>query len=255
LTSGTVTSKRSAMACTLLPALLACLCVTGAVSAQTHPPPHFEVASVKPAGDTFSIRPKRSGGRLSWTAEICYLIGYAFDLDSTRISGVKCGANYSIEATFDPQTKEEQLRLMLQSLLAERFGMQAHRAPRQTSGYALSIGKGRLRLKENSPSPEIESYVSAALREADVIAISGQSATMSQLAATVQRVLETPVWDRTGLSGSYDFAFRFTKGLSPGVADAPFIQAALQDLGLRLEKQQGPVQTLIVDSIHEPSRN
>jgi hypothetical protein len=56
------------------------------LSAQNGPM-RFEVASVKPGGDVFSTRPERSGGRIRWTTQACYLIGYAAHLDISRLTG------------------------------------------------------------------------------------------------------------------------------------------------------------------------
>lgn len=70
----------------LPPSLLLALLAPVAAHSQSAPPPRFKVASVKPAGDNFSTRPQRSPGRLTWTAELDYLIGYAYDLDPCRVS-------------------------------------------------------------------------------------------------------------------------------------------------------------------------
>jgi len=78
---------------------------------QNVPQTRFEVASVKPGGDIFSTRPDRSGGRIRWTTQLCYLIGYAYRLDFSRVSGRPCGAIYSLEAMFDPATTDDQVRL------------------------------------------------------------------------------------------------------------------------------------------------
>ena len=240
-----------------------CLWMASAVYCQTPPEPRFEVASVKPAsGDIFSTRVQRSGGRLSWTTQLCYLIGYAYNLDCSLVSCSKLGSIYSVEATFDPSATDRQVRLMMQSLLADRFQMRAHKAAKQASGYGLVIGKNGAKLKEAKAEEEpsgapSEGFISASTPEVDVIAITGRNVALSQLAETLQRLTGTPVWDRTGLTARYDFAFRFTQGLIPdSKADAPFLASALQEnLGLKLEKQQGRVESLVVDSIAEPSGN
>jgi uncharacterized protein (TIGR03435 family) len=69
--------------------------------------------------------------------------------------------------------------------------------------------------------------------------------------------VRTPVWNRTGLPGKYSFAFRFTQGVSQEAkVDAPLLATALEEnLGLKLVKQRGSVETLIVDSIEEPAKN
>ena len=63
--------------------------------------------------------------------------------------------------------------------------------------------------------------------------------------------------DRTGLSRNYDFAFRYAQGFSADLeTDAPSLATALQEnLGLKLAKQKGPLETLVIDYIEEPSEN
>src|SRR5258708_37534042 len=68
-----------------------------ATHGQNAPRPAFEVASIKSGGDVFSTRPDRAGGRIRWTTQVCYLIGYAYRLDFSRVSGPKCWSVYSIE--------------------------------------------------------------------------------------------------------------------------------------------------------------
>ena len=246
---------------------------TAAAYGQSAPQPRFEVASVKPAGSIFSRKPERSGGRIRWTTELCNLVGYAHRLDSSRVSGRNCGSTYAIEATFDPAATDDQVRLMVQSLLRDRFKMRAHRVTTEADGYALVIGKGGLKIREAKVADEppsmpewakdrssawkAESYISATIPEGGVIAITGRGVSMSQLAETLQRSIDMPVWDRTGLSGNYYFAFRYTEFLSADLdTDAPSLATALQqNLGLKLEKQKGPVEALVIDYIEEPSEN
>src|SRR5215467_10013663 len=84
----------------------------------------FEVASVKVAqGDILQTRPSRNGGRVTWTTDLWYLIGYAYKLQPYRMSGAIPGSAYiySVEATLDPAASEDDVRLMFQALLKGRF--------------------------------------------------------------------------------------------------------------------------------------
>ena len=79
---------------------------------------------------------------------------------------------------------------------------------------------------------------------------------MSQLAQTLQRSLSMPVWDRTGVSGNYRFEFRYARDtVDDADVNAPALTTALQDLGLKLEKRRGPIETLEIDSFEAPSEN
>ena len=76
---------------------------------------------------------------------------------------------------------------------------------------------------------------------------------------SVQRAkltLRTPVWDRTGITGRYDFGFRYANVNASPEVDVPWAGTALEEtLGLMLEKQKGPLETVAVDHIEDPPPN
>jgi uncharacterized protein (TIGR03435 family) len=94
-----------------------------------------------------------------------------------------------------------------------------------------------------------------------VLGIIGRGVSMSQLVEELSESLETFVVDRTGLPGKYYFGFKFESDslfrLNPeGASEAARVFSVLpNELGLRLEKQKGPVEFLVVDSFEKPSEN
>jgi uncharacterized protein (TIGR03435 family) len=189
-------------------------------------------------------------------------------LDFARVSGQGLGAIYTINAVFEPKVTDSQLRLMLQSLLADRFNMRFHRLVKEVDGYAVVIGKGGIKMKESaavdrdscksaSSSSVNESYLSATIPSSGVTAITGRRASLSQLTETLGRILGMPLWDQTGLQGKYDSAFRFSHDLSADTqTDAPSLSTALREnLGLTLQKQRGPLESLVIDHLDQPSEN
>lgn len=98
-------------------------------------PLRFEAASLKLAADqdVLQTRPKRTIGRFRWKTQLWYLLGYACQMEFWRIAqkpesgSVSLNSIYELEATTTPDTTEQQVGLMLQTLLVERFGMVAHR--------------------------------------------------------------------------------------------------------------------------------
>jgi uncharacterized protein (TIGR03435 family) len=86
---------------------------------------------------------------------------------------------------------------------------------------------------------------------------------ISNLVENLGYLVRRQVVDKTGLPGNYDFTLHWDpETQSPDLdrSDAgppgPSIFTALQEqLGLKLEPQKGPVDTLIVDSIEKPSEN
>jgi uncharacterized protein (TIGR03435 family) len=76
------------------------------------------------------------------------------------------------------------------------------------------------------------------------------------------------VIDRTNLKGGYDFVLNFTRELPPGIPEgakingepidtsgANIFEALRQQLGLKLEAQKGPVETMVIDHVEKPAEN
>lgn len=101
------------------------------------------------------------------------------------------------------------------------------------------------------------SYVATVAPAAGVLEVTGSRATLKQLATEPARVTGSPFWDETDLTGIFDFSFRYSQEVSAGAPTTDrFLATALrQDLGLVLQKKQGPVETLAVDTIQPPSEN
>ena len=82
---------------------------------------------------------------------------------------------------------------------------------------------------------------------------------MAHLADYLTNVMQVPVLNQTNLGGMYEFALEFTRdGKLPGDPGLKpdSIPAALQDqLGLRLVKENVPVQVFVIDRIEKPSEN
>jgi len=237
--------------------------------------PAFDVARIKLTADQdiLETRPKRTTGRFRWTTQIAYLVEYAFHMEGWRISGDTStfGTIYQIEATYNPKAAEEQVRLMLQSLLLDRFKMTVHRVTREAEGYALSVAKGGPKMQEakesgipalpvwlHGPAADpagMEERVVATLPARGAGEITGRRASMLQFTDTLQRLLNTAVLDQTGLEGRYYFAFRYATDDDPDIA-YPNLFNAVKDLGLRLERHKGPVEMLVVDHVEKaPTEN
>jgi uncharacterized protein (TIGR03435 family) len=228
----------------------------------------FEAASVKfPADQSIlETRPKRTIGRFRWKTQLMYLLGYAYHMEWWRISekpasgSVSLGSIYEIEATTGPDATEDQERLMLQTLLVERYKMIAHRESRDAvQGYGLTVTKGgpkmdAVREEKASDDPALsDGWVSAHGAPQGAIAVEGRRATMLQLTENLQRLLSVPVIDQTGLTGKYNFQVEFERGDDP--TDFTAVVAAVKRLGLKLEKYKGPVEFLVIDHLDKLVEN
>jgi uncharacterized protein (TIGR03435 family) len=251
--------------------LLAC---TGAAFGQA--PLRFDVASVKAVeGARVQIQPNRSGGRLTWPTNLLFIVSFAFQVPEWRISGLPQGSEaYVIDATTSAQATADEVQRMFQSLLADRFRMASHWTTREMDGHDLTVGKGGPKMVEahdgDPPGPAppmLRRYNAEDLKAMDgllifdvpepgVTSMAGRKVGMARLAEGLEKVLQAPVADRTGLAGNYYFACEFVRPGGPEDANAGSLSAAVQSLGLRLEKRRTAVGVLVVDSIEKmPTEN
>ena len=239
--------------CSLLPCPAAL-----AVQAETPGASQFEAASLKLAADQNLIesRPKRSVGRFRWNTTLLSMISYAYEMEWWRISDTPgLGKSYALDATMPAKTTRDQVRLMLQNLLSERFHLELHRETRNVAeGYALTVSKEGPKLPQTKPpGPEAGSaefddgYVVATGPAADTMLLRGHNASMLQLADCLQRITGTSVLDRTSLTGRYDFELTCTRD---GPQPSPDLLAScVKKAGLVMGKYKGPVEFLVIDHL------
>jgi uncharacterized protein (TIGR03435 family) len=185
--------------------------------------------------------------------------------------------HYHVEGKADqPETVTQgQLQDMLKALLADRFKLRIHREVRQISGYSLVVTDRGAKLtevqsdgrEENSPpnvplfGPRIEFTTEDGDRS-----VTGHGASIGRDLIRVLAVsLGSPVLDKTGLGGVYDFTLRWTPALdeasigrsvpSPSAAGSAIFTALTEQLGLRLVAQKVPVEVLVIDSAGKPTEN
>jgi len=259
-------------------ALAAFFFASGALGAQPQPAaaarPSFDVASVKPANLTFlQLAPQRSGGLIRWSTGLNLVIEYAYHLQVWQIAGSPStpGDLFAFEATTSAEATEEQVRLMFQSLLAERFKLEVHRETREQDGWALTLGKSGLKIKEAKdgepppPMPEwfgkfkpsdLDGNVMATMEGKGVSALTGRRVSMAQLATALQRVQRAFVHDETDVAGKYYFGIKFAPDNGLADSDLPPLVVAIQELGLRLERRKSPVEVLVIDHLEKaPTEN
>jgi uncharacterized protein (TIGR03435 family) len=238
------------------------------MSAQNGPRRVFDVATVKVSAEPFlQTTPNRTEGRIVWTTDLWYVIGYAYRLQPFRISGPIPGSSsiYTVEATFDRAASDDDVRAMFQAVLVDRFRMTSHVVTKDVDGYALSVSPGGIKIREvradEKPAPlpewlrpgtssidDFEGSIFTTLPQPGVYALTARRVTLLQFCEELQRQLGIPVLDRTNLPGNYYFAFRYAT--ETGDVALPALSTAIQEeLGLRLTRQRGPVDMLVVDHI------
>jgi uncharacterized protein (TIGR03435 family) len=274
--------------------------------------PEFEVASVrqnKSGGQATSTFPldrgdaySPTGGIFSATNQsVITLIIFAYKMKISESFGglMRNLPSWAITDRFDIHARaasgkptKEDMRLMMQSLLEDRFKLKVHREKRETPVFGLyltKLGKPGPQLKPHPPTPScsaplpsqpagtpIETLVGrwpATCGDGDGILPSryrirdgDRDMTMSAIAdwLTGTGDLDRPILDRTGLPGTFDFILEFdSESLGyEGISSVPrqdsgptFTEAIKEQLGLQLKKEDGASTIFLVDNIEYPSPN
>ncbi len=221
----------------------------------------FAVVSIRPSAEPVKFE---SDGEITVTSgtvrmrdvtiETC--IKWAYGMQKGQVSGpsLLTSERYDIVAKAEGAAKDEQMRLMARDMLKERFQLAFHTERKELRSFALTVARGSPKLKQSTPD---ESPYRQNSRMATVV----RATTMPEFANFLSNAVERPVLDKTGLTGSWDFAFDFTKYMMEepkGIDD--FLQVlniTLQgELGLKLESEKDMVDVMLIDHVtREASAN
>lgn len=254
----------------------------------TFTPPNFPLD----AGDAYAV----TGGRFSADFPLAVYIRFAYKLSLTQEQTQAMFAHlpkwvgtdkFTIQARAEGNPTKDQMRLMMQSLLADRFHLEVHFETQRVPLLALTLVKPdrtgpKPRPHSEGPAcddsggaagtangvfpPRCDVYMLTSKPELGNLAGS-RNTTMELLAGALPGLgkLGRPVVDQTGLSGRFDFSLEWT----PEVAGAPaadvgappdsqgttFLEALREQLGLKLVSMTGPIQVLVIDHVELPSEN
>ncbi|MGA2272279.1 MAG: TIGR03435 family protein [Bryobacteraceae bacterium] len=243
--------------------------LSGAIFGQTATSaPAFEVASVKvnTSGESRSTENVDNGRFMFHNYPMLGIIAFAYSISFDRVAGPHWldTERYDIDATFAPGTTltRDDLMLMVQKLLAERFHLTLHHDQKPVPVWALVLGKKGPKLQPSATESEFKTTCG---RQGAQIACQCKKTTMAQLAEQLPHwvsrpLFDAPVVDQTGLSGFYDFSLSWTPTDSPDQSVEPPAMSlfdAIQDqLGLKLELRKAPVDRIIIDHIDRvPTEN
>jgi uncharacterized protein (TIGR03435 family) len=162
--------------------------------------------------------------------------------------------------------------LMLQSLLADRFALVAHRETRDMDIYALVRARadGQLgpRLRPSNidcesmwrtgatpsspaPMPGMRQVQPCGMRAGGGNLVAS-AAKLEVLTANLSGATSRSVENRTGLTGAFDIDLSWASDGSADTAQPSIFTALQEQLGLKLESTRAPVEILVVDSISKP---
>jgi uncharacterized protein (TIGR03435 family) len=236
--------------------------------------PTFEVASIK-----LSSAQERNigmstfpGGRVTITNyTLRMLIHEAYSVQDFEISGGSGWADnerYSIVAKPPASSESSKIhptnpklpppqeeRLMLRTLLADRFQLKIHWETKDGPVLALIVGNKGPKLKEPKDKDAFPVVVYGRTGKTDLPDyLEGQNASMTLLAARMAGFLRRPVLDQTGLKGSFDFHFAYS-GDDSQSDTGPSLIGGVEEIGLKLVATKGPVARLVIDHAEKPSEN
>lgn len=240
------------------------------------PNPAFSVATVRPSdpSNTNWALGTRGTHFFSSNTDVDDLISFAYGVHKKQIVGGPAWFStdkYDVEGVPDSDGKpnRQQLTLMVQGLLADRFKLVVHRDKRELAVYALTVGKNGPKLTRSTAAPGGPSgYGFGPLGTMTV-----KNMSIAAFASAIQRtVLDKPLVDRTGLVDKYDFILKWTpddsqfsqiRGTGISVPNnagdpnaPPGLYTAIQEqLGLKLEPVKALTDVLVVDHAEKPSAN
>jgi uncharacterized protein (TIGR03435 family) len=196
---------------------------------------------------------------------------YAYQIDNAIYQLVRKGAVMDSDTCFDidaiaPGTPSDaDLRLMFQTLLEDRFKLQAHWENREVAGFDLVIAKGGSKMKASVPENKIildgntfpPGTTQMYIDRSGIAHLIGKGSTVEQLVYQLTGRTQTAVRDRTGLTGTFDYNVAFAlNSMKADVNSAPMLVTAIQEsLGLKLEKSLVPTRVLVIDHAEAPTPN
>jgi uncharacterized protein (TIGR03435 family) len=271
----------------------------------------FEVASVRPASPGARFRtnvnlnmedePIPIGGRFSATASLGGYIALAYKFLPTGPQSEAVFAhlpNWAATDLFTIEAKasmanpsKDQIRLMMQSLLAERFKLAVHFETHDVPVMALVLVEPRklgYRLRPHSQGPPCDAKIPPVDRNSrkipdvwrqvcgdfqlldwanNTVILGSRNTTMEMFADFFPALVQPdrPVVDQTGLNGRFDFEANFTPpwrmpkeqstDTQLDLTGPSFFEALKDQLGLRLKPTKAEIQTLVIDHLEQPSPN
>jgi len=248
------------------------------------PPPVRMAANAKPAFEVATIKPHDPARReqiitlrgaevITTNVTVHELINLAYWLHPKQLAG---GPAWTESEKFDMagkpdapgQPNVDQMKMMIQKLLADRFQLKFHYEKRELPVYAIRLAKTGAKITKSADDPKgIPGWFFG--RSASGTALTFRNSPMSQFSALLQNSMDRPVVDESGLSERYDFTVTFTPdpaqaallgGPPQAAADNPdaapdLFTAFQQQLGLKLEPTKAPVDVMVIDKVEKPSEN
>jgi uncharacterized protein (TIGR03435 family) len=231
--------------------------------------PAFEVASISPCKPGTPAPPGEHAGMVQFTypggrftaeaTTVKFLLEWAYGILPAQHSGGPSWMEtdrYDIVAKAQGNATDREMKLMAQTLLAERFKLKFHRETTEMPVVVVSLGKTAPKL---FPAKEGETHSIHVAPQEDsdpkinAFHVVATRFSIAQLNEVFARQLGRVIVDETGLTGDFDFTFDLTPDESrPNPLDPSLILSAMREqLGLTVKSQKAPVDLLVVDIVEK----
>ena len=236
-------------------------------AASGTPAPAFEAADVHVSA---KVRvPYMAAGGLRGTrylvrlATMVDLISLAYDIDNDKILGGPSWLDikrFDLSARAPAGSNPEQAKLMLQTLLAQRFSLKVHKDSKELPGFVLSAGSGKTKMKpaaDTAAPPNCQGQPQTP--SPDTVpqqVVDCRSMSLDDLARIIVNMANASgkALDKTGLEGKWDFTIKWTPpGLlaRAGADGISIFDAVDKQLGLKVERGKVPQPVIFVDGVNE----
>jgi uncharacterized protein (TIGR03435 family) len=233
--------------------------------------PVFEVAAIKLSRPDTGRGGRVQGGNVSLLRlTLADLLTFVYDVHAHQIIGAPAWTttekyDVTAKAEGDGTPTQEQLKVMLRKLLADRFQLALHKEQRELPVYTLNVAKGGIKISKNDPKNETTGVIP---RGPGSVLLN--NVTMDDFCRMLQTLaLDRPVVNQTGVSGKYDFSLVWTpeqllnappnpNALAPsdrGDALPDLYTAIQQQLGLKIDATKMGIEVLVIDKVEKPSEN
>jgi len=247
-----------------------CFAQDQAASSASAAEPAFEIADVH-LSPSSAYPPFQHDGYLIGDryilrqATMLDMISIAYDVRRRSVRGGPSWLDWNrfdVVAKAPATTSPATVKLMLRSLLKERFTLMVQNGTVPMPAYVLSVAAGKPKMKPSDRSGHSgcrkQSSPNVAPGAASFIEFYCQNETMQQFAGEIRALaptyLDHPVVDSTGLKGSWDFDLSWTprnRLKQAGAAAIPIFDAVRTQLGLKLTLGSAPAPVLTVEKVRE----
>ncbi|HXE06411.1 MAG TPA: TIGR03435 family protein [Acidobacteriaceae bacterium] len=243
------------------------VCATTLVAQDNGPAARFLAVDVHPSLPSISPEARAGFKGDRYTLRDMTMSAMIAAAYSMRASDVNGGPNwldwnrYDVIAKLPPGTTPNTVRPMMEAMLRERFSLVAHKGSKPMPAFALTVWKGKSKLKAGDPAapsecksvqqppsdgPQLYVEVSCVNESMDRI--------VQDLRSMAGAYVTEPVVDQTGLKGVWNFDIKWSPRnqlVQEGADGISFFDALEKQLGLHLEAATAPLPVIIVDSVNE----